>query len=193
MATSSKLVELQLIPYDPDNPKRRATPSECQSHHLQLYAHAGSTSEAPQYSEASSMASGSFVSSDTSKKKVKKLALSDLPANDRPAVKWARKRVVMDLLTTVLWSQNETEQDIIYLNEIVGQANAMFGTNIVLTKDLAGLIHSAPRQFRSDLMQLVDKVTKEFMLEPPVPMSKDCRAAYMANRRTVLFDSSEEN
>lgn len=130
MATLSQLVELQLIPYDPDNPKQRATPSECQSHRLQLYAHAGSMSEAPQYSEASSMVSGSFVSSDTGKKKVKKLALGDLPAEDRSAVRWARKRVVMDLLTTVLWSQNEMEQDIIYLNEIVGQANALFGTSM---------------------------------------------------------------
>jgi hypothetical protein len=84
------------------------------------------------HSEGSSIASGSFVSSDASKRKSKKkMSLGDLPQNNRPAVKWARKYLLMDLLTMVLWSQNESEEDQdIYLTEVLNQVNIKFGTRM---------------------------------------------------------------
>lgn len=131
MTTPSGLGDFQPIPYDPENPRRRVTPSERQSHRLQPYTRACSMGEVTLYSEASSMASGSFASSDTGKKRAKKLALGDLPPDERLAVKWARKRLVMDLLTTIVWPQDETEQDrSFYLNEIINQANVLFGTSM---------------------------------------------------------------
>ncbi|KAG1855218.1 hypothetical protein DFJ58DRAFT_727660 [Suillus subalutaceus] len=195
MTTPSQAVlgNFQTIPYNPKNPRRCVTPSERQSHRLQPYGRACSMSEVTLYSD-SSMASGSFVSLDTGKKKAKKLALNDLLPNERSAVKWACKRLLMDFLTMLVWPQNEPDEDkSAYVNEIVGEANALFGTNLVLTKDLICLINHAITQFRSGLIDLVDQFASEFMLEPPGTMSKDQPLAYVANRRIALLDSSEEN
>ncbi|KAG1853882.1 hypothetical protein DFJ58DRAFT_728009 [Suillus subalutaceus] len=109
-------------------------------------------------------------------------------------MKWARKCLLMDFLTTLVWPQNETDEDkSAYVNEIVSEANALFGTNLVLTKDLICLINHAVTQFHSGLIDLVDRFASEFMLEPLGTMSKDQRLAYMVNHRIALLDSSEEN
>lgn len=197
MTTPSGLGDFQPILYNPDleHLARRVMPSERQSHRLQPYARSSSMSDTTLYSEGSSMASGSFVSSDTGKNKArKKLSLSDLPPNDRPAVKWARKRLVMDLFTSILWSQLETESDRdIYLREIISQANVLFGTNLQFSKDLTGLITQSVTQFRSGLIEVVDRFLDEFLIRPPGVMSKEHRVAYMINRRIALLDASEEN
>ncbi|KAG1884161.1 hypothetical protein F4604DRAFT_1677296 [Suillus subluteus] len=122
------------------------------------------------------------------------MTLSDLPPNERPAAKWAQKRLVMDLLTMVVWPHNKLEEDKnTYLNEVVGQANALFGTNLVLMKDLAGLISQLVTQFHSSLIDIVNKFVNEFMIEPLDFISKEDCIAYMVNHRIVLLDSSKEN
>ncbi|KAG1718196.1 hypothetical protein EDD22DRAFT_855600 [Suillus occidentalis] len=184
MATSSGLKDFQPIIYNPENPGRRVTPSERQLHRLQPYARTDSMSEATLYSEGSSMASGSFLSSDTGKKKGKKLSLNDLPPDDRPAVKWAQKHLLMDLFTMVLWSDHVSDKEReVYLNEIVGQANTLFKTNLQLSKDLNSLISQSVTQFRSSLLEIVDWFTDEFMIKPLVVMSKERRVAHMVDRR----------
>jgi hypothetical protein len=161
------------------------------------------------------MASGSLVSDNCGGlKRVKKLALCDLQPDERAAVRWTRKCLVMDLLTTVVWPQNETEEDKdAYLNEILNQANSMFGTSmcrtalallsatnchntpeIVLTKELAALMNQALTQFRSSLAEISEQSGREFKFEPKgVSLTDEARKAYMQDRRTVLLDSSEGN
>ncbi|KAG1772567.1 hypothetical protein EV702DRAFT_1048540 [Suillus placidus] len=166
---TTSMASFQAISYDPVNPKRRLTPSERSSHCLQPYAR--STSDTMQH-ESSSIASGSLVSDNCGgQKKPKKLALCNLDPDERIAIKWARKCLVMDLLTTVVWPQNKTDEEKdTYLNEIVNQANSMFGTKLVLTKELAALMNTADTSLTSE-----------------------ARKAHMQNRRVVLLDSSEGN
>ncbi|KAG1774778.1 hypothetical protein EV702DRAFT_1047330 [Suillus placidus] len=183
----------QAISYNPVNPKRRLTPSERSSHCLQPYAR--SMSDTMQH-ESSSIASGSLVSDNCGgQKKPKKLALCNLDPDEHVAIKWARKRLVMDLLTTVVWPQNETDEEKdTYLNEIVNQANSMFGTKLVLTKELAALMNTAVMQFRSSLAEISEQLGREFDIEPKdTSLTSEACKAHMQNCRVVLLDSSEGN
>ncbi|KAG2742463.1 hypothetical protein P692DRAFT_201809696 [Suillus brevipes Sb2] len=160
---STPSASFEPISYDPANPQaqgRRLTFSERSLHRLKPYARTSSTS--------GSVASESLASDNGSgQKKTKKLALCDLPESDRPAVRWTRRRLVMDLLTTVVWPQNESEKEKdIYLKEILNQANSMFKTNLVLTKELAALMNSAVTQFRSSLVEISEELGREFDIEP---------------------------
>lgn len=134
MTTPEPSDSFEPIPYDPVNPKWRLTSSERSSHRLQPYTRTSSTSGVMQ-NNSPSIGSGSFVSDNCGgQKEAKKLALKDLPQGERPTVKWARKRLVMDLLTTVVWPQNETDEcRDAYLNEVLNQANSMYGTSMCHT------------------------------------------------------------
>lgn len=201
------------ISYDPANPKRRLTTTERSLHRLKPYSRTSSTSGTMQH-ESSSVASGSLVSDNGgAQKRTKKLALCDLPEEERPAVRWTRRHLVMDLLTTVGWPQNESESDKdTYLNEILSQANSMFRTSmsyrlrivlatnnhitpeLVLSKELASLMNSAVTQFRSSLAEISEDLGHEFNIEPKDTSLTDvARKAFMQKHRSVLLDSSEGN
>ncbi|KAG1797953.1 hypothetical protein EV424DRAFT_1546434 [Suillus variegatus] len=195
MTTPEPSDSFEPIPYDPVNPKRRLTSSERSSHRLQPYTRTSSTSGVMQ-NNSPSIGSGSFVSDNCGgQKEAKKLALKDLPQGERPTVKWARKRLVMDLLTTVVWPQNETDEcRDAYLNEVLNQANSMYGTNVALTKELGILLTNPVSQFRNSLADIAEKLVREFEIEPKdTTLSDEARKTYMQNRRLMLLDSSEAN
>ncbi|KAG1721033.1 hypothetical protein EDB19DRAFT_1835708 [Suillus lakei] len=138
--------------------------------------------------------SKSLVSSDGDKKRAKKLTLSDLSLEERPAIKWAWKRMLMDLLTLVVWPHNETEdRKNAYFNEILAQVNTLFKTNIVLTKDLIGLMTQSVTQFCTNLLDVVDQCAVEFKIAPTIAMSQEKLMEHMVERRQVLLDLLEEN
>ncbi|KIK32900.1 hypothetical protein CY34DRAFT_18734 [Suillus luteus UH-Slu-Lm8-n1] len=192
--TTTPQASFQPILYDPANPNRRLTTSERSLHRLKPYARTTSTSGTMQH-ETSSTASGSFVSDNGAGQKKKRLALCDLPEDDRPVVRWTRSRLVMDLLTTVVWPQNELEKEKeVYLNEILHQANSMFGTKLELSKDLGSLMNSAVTQFRSSLAEIAEKLGREFNIEPQDTSLTDLACKdYMQSHRTVLLNPSERN
>ncbi|KAG1902399.1 uncharacterized protein F5891DRAFT_978714 [Suillus fuscotomentosus] len=195
MTTPEPSDSFEPIPYDPVNPKRRLTSSEHSSHRLQPYTRTSSTSAVVR-NNSPSIGSESFVSDNCGgQKEVKKLALKDLPQGEHPAVKWAWKRLVMDLLTTVVWPQNKTDEcRDAYLNEVLNQANSMFGTNVALTKELGILLTNPVSQFRNSLAEIAEKLVREFEIKPKdTTLSDEAHKTYMQNHRLMLLDSSEAN
>ncbi|KAG2030493.1 hypothetical protein BDR03DRAFT_1017048 [Suillus americanus] len=112
--------DFRVIQYDPTSTHpsaaaRTTLPAQefttSQSHRLHPYSHSPSMTT-------------------THKKPRKKICLSDLDSADRPAVAWARSRMMMDLVATVGWTKNETQTEKIsmdtYVGEVVAQANILF-------------------------------------------------------------------